>query len=189
MTAPAHTAPCRSRTGTDTSVRLVGWLCTHPALSSAQTADRFLASSLLLFPSCCVFTAPHRRNLPPSKVCSSNFRRVSIYPLRWETGLVLGTSVNRQHSTQRSISSLQISSGRSQPQRVPLILLFVISSLIFPPVSETERVQSPSPGHRTPSPASCRLWCRYRGRDRTRCSAPHPPHSGLAFRSFQRSRC
>ena len=76
MTAPAHTAPCRSRTGTDTSVRLVGWLCTHPALSSAQTAGRFLASSLLLFPSCCVFTAPHRRNLPPSKVCSSNFRKV-----------------------------------------------------------------------------------------------------------------
>ena len=74
-------------------------------------------------------------------------------------------------------------SMRRQPQRVPLILLFVISSLIFPPVSETERVQSLSPGHRTPSPASCRLWCRYRAQGRTRCFAPHPPHSGSTFQS------
>ena len=46
MTVPAHTAPCRSRTGTDISARLVGMLCIHRALSSDQTSGRFEAAVL-----------------------------------------------------------------------------------------------------------------------------------------------
>lgn len=63
------------------------------------------------------------------------------------------------------------------------------SNLIFPSVSELEKVQLSPRGCKTPSRGSYRLWCRYRGRDRTRCSAPHLPRSGSAFRSFRRSRC
>lgn len=70
-----------------------------------------------------------------------------------------------------------------------LIILFAIFNLIFPSVSELEKVQLSPRGCKTPSRGSYRLWCRYRGRDRTRCSAPHPPRSGSAFRSFRRSRC
>ena len=46
VTAPAHTALCRSRTGTEISARLVGMLCIHRALSSDQTSDRFEADNL-----------------------------------------------------------------------------------------------------------------------------------------------
>lgn len=102
-----------------------------------------------------------------------------------------GTLVRCQHRTQRSIFSHLALLARERRFLFlsKLIILFAIFNLIFPSVSELEKVQLSPRGCKTPSRGSYRLWCRYRGRDRTRCSAPHLPRSGSAFRSFRRSRC